>query len=63
MNTKFKVTIWQTFDMDRIVQVLSIGSVNSKGYLLTKVNTTNEVFLTWRIWDSFCFRHDILWEL
>jgi len=41
MNTKLKVTIWQTFDMNRIVQVLGIGSVNSEGHLLTKVNTTN----------------------
>ena len=62
MNTKLKVTIWQTFDMDRIIQVLSISSVNGKSYLLTEVNTTNEIFLTRCIRHSLCFRHDILWE-
>ena len=41
MNTKLKITIWQTLNMDRIIQVLGIGSINSEGHFLTKVNTTN----------------------
>ena len=62
MDTQFKVAIGQFLDMNRIVQVFSFLTVNSKGDFIPQVQATFKIALGRGIRNSFCLGHDGFWK-
>ncbi len=67
MDTQFQIAILELLDMDRIIQVLGICTVDSKDDLISQVQASFKVLLRRTFWypiglrQNFVreFRHDI----
>ena len=63
MDAQLKVAIFQTLDMDSIVQVLGIRSIDGKGNLIAQVQTSFQITLCRCIWNSLGLFQDLFWKL
>ena len=62
MDAQLKVTIFQPLDMDSIVQVLGICSIDGEGYLFTQVQTSCQITLCRCIRNSLGLFQDLFWK-
>ena len=62
MDTQLKVAIFQTLDMNRIVQVLGVRSIDGEGNLLPQVQTPCQITLSRCIWNSLGLFQDLFWK-
>ena len=62
MDAQLKVAIFQALDMDRIVQVLGIRSIDGKGNLITQVQTAFQITLCRCIRNPLGFFQDLFWK-
>ena len=62
MDAQLKVAIFQALDMDSIVQVLSIRSIDGKGNLFTQVQTPCQITLCRCIRNSLGLFQDLFWK-
>ncbi|KXT70132.1 hypothetical protein SCRDD08_00827 [Streptococcus cristatus] len=62
MDTKFKVAIFQALDMNSIVQILGIRSIDGKDNLFSQVQTSFKITLRRCIRNSLGFFQDLFWK-
>ena len=63
MDTKLKVAIFQALDMDSIIQVLGIRSIDGKGNLFAQVQTSFQITLSRCVRNSLGLFQDLFWKL
>ena len=62
MDTQFQVAIFQLLDMDGVIQVLGIRSIDGEGDFLPQVQTACHIGLRWSIWHLIRLCQDSLWK-
>ena len=62
MDAQLKVTIFQALDMNRIVQVLGIRSINGEDNLISQVQTAFQITLCRCIRNSLGFFQNLFWK-
>ena len=62
VDAQLKVAIFQALDMNRIVQVLGICSIDGEGNLFTQVQTAFQITLRRCVWNSLSFFQDLFWK-
>ena len=62
MDAQLKVAIFKALDMDSIIQVLGIRSIDGEGNLITQVQTPCQITLCRCIRNSIGLFQDLFWK-